>query len=301
MTESKEDIIKKVYENKVTGYGSVRDTYVQANKINPGIRYIDVKEYLDKQQHRQTQFQYKKFNSFVSPHPLFEIETDLIDLTSKAEENDGYRYCMVGIDNFTKYAWGVAIKTKKPPDVVKAMEELLNKIGIPKQLYSDQEGAFNNESFIRLMNKHKIKHIMVVGSAHTIERFNRTLKENIQTRLDAMGLDRDKWLSQLEPIINKYNNTEHRTIHMSPNQAKKEGNKLMVSFNLWNNAKRNRKYPDLKVGDEVRVVIKKDSKTKGYMPKWSTDKYKVTFIKDNDYMINDGKRKIYQRFEILRV
>ena len=206
------------------------------------------------------------------------------------------------VDNFTKYAWGVPIKNKKkPPDVVKAMEELVNKIGIPKQLYSDQEGAFNNESFIRLMNKHKIKHIMVVGSAHTIERFNRTLKENIQTRLDAMGLDRDKWVSQLEPIINKYNNTEHRTIQMTPNQAKKEGNKLMVSFNLWNNAKRNRKYPDLKVGDDVRVAIKKDSKTKGYMPKWSTKKYKIAFIKNNDYMINAGKRKVYVRHELLKV
>ena len=42
---------------------------------------------------------------------------------------------MVGIDNFTKYAWGVPIKTKKPLDVVKAMEELLNKIGAPEQLY----------------------------------------------------------------------------------------------------------------------------------------------------------------------
>ena len=57
------------------------------------------------------------------------------------------------------------------------------------------------------MNKRNIKHIMVVSGAHTIERFNRTLKENIQTRLDAMGLDRDNWVSQLEPIINKYNNT----------------------------------------------------------------------------------------------
>ena len=37
-----------------------------------------------------------------------------------------------------------------------------------------------------------------------------------------MGLDRDKWVSQLEPIINKYNNTEHRTIQMTPNQAKKK-------------------------------------------------------------------------------
>ena len=92
-----------------------------------------------------------------------------------------------------------------------------------------------------------------------------------------MGLDRDKWLSQLEPIINKYNNKEHRTIHMTPNQAKKEGNKLMVSFNLWNNAKKNRQYPDLKVGEEVRVTHKKDNNTKGYFPRWSKEVYKITF------------------------
>ena len=111
--------------------------------------YLNVKEYLSKQPHKQTQFKYSGNNSFVSPHPLFEIEVDLIDLTSKAHENNGYRYCMVGIDNFTKYAWGVPIKTKKPVDVVKAMEEILTKIGIPKQLYSDQEGSFSNVEFIR--------------------------------------------------------------------------------------------------------------------------------------------------------
>ena len=77
-TESKESIIKKVYENAASGYGFVRDTYQQANKINPGIRYVDVKEYFDKQQHRQTQFKYKRSNSFVSPHALFEIEIVLI-------------------------------------------------------------------------------------------------------------------------------------------------------------------------------------------------------------------------------
>ena len=69
-----------------TSYGSVRDTFLQAHKINPDIRYADVKDYLGKQQHRQTQFKYKGYNSFVSPHPLYEIEVDLIDLTSKAEE-----------------------------------------------------------------------------------------------------------------------------------------------------------------------------------------------------------------------
>ncbi len=91
MEESIEATIKNVYENPTSGYGSVNDTYKQANKINPSVRLADVKEYFGKLQHRQTQFQYKKHNSFVYPHPLSEIELDLVDSTSKAEENCGYR------------------------------------------------------------------------------------------------------------------------------------------------------------------------------------------------------------------
>ena len=298
----KEKIIKEVYEDKEKGYGSLRDTYQQAFKKDPSIRYEDVKKYLDKLSNRQTQFTYKGHNSFISPHPLFELEVDLIDLTKKATENDGYRYCMVAIDNFTKFAWGVAMKTKQPTDVINAFKEILEKIGVPKQMYSDQEGSFNNVGFIRLLNEHKIKHITTLAGAHTVERFNRTLKEKIQTRLDAMGLSRDKWLEQLKPIINKYNNTVHSTIDMTPNEAKKRGNKLMVSFNLLNKAKRNRKYPELSVGNNVRVMIKKEPGiTKGYMPKWSTQVYQVTFIKDDDYMVNDNKKKVYLRHELLKV
>jgi hypothetical protein len=153
------------------------------------------------------------------------------------------------------------------------------------------------------MNKNKIKHIMVVDGAHTIERFNRTFKESIQTRLDAMDLTRDKWFSQLEPIINKYNNTIHSTIKMSPNDATIHKNQLMVSFNIWDNVKRNRKYPDIEVGDEVRVMIKKDSKTKGYFPKWSVAKHTITSInKDGYYEISDTtKKNQYLRHELLKV
>ena len=290
-TESKESTIKKVYSNPITGYGSVRDTYQQANKINPGIRYVDVKEYLDKQQHRQTRFKYKGSNSFVSPHALFEIEADLIDMTKAAEQNNGYRYALVAIDNFTKFAYAVPMKSKQPHDVTTSFNEVLNKIGVPKQLYSDREGSFESKEFIRLLNQHNIKHIISNTGAHSIERFNRTLKHNTMLRLDAMNLDRFKWVDQLKPIIDKYNNTIHNTTEMTPNQAKKHGNQLMVSYNIWAKAKRNRQYPEISLGDDVRVKTIKDSKTKGYDPKFSKEVYQVTFIKDNSYLVNDGKKK----------
>ena len=62
---------------------------------------------------------------------------------------------------------------------------------------------------------------MVVDKARTVESFNRALKENIHRRLTEMGLDTDQWTSQLETFVNKYNNTEHSTIKMTPNQARK--------------------------------------------------------------------------------
>ena len=61
------------------------------------------------------------------------------------------------------------------------------------------------------------------------------------------------------------------------------------------------KYPKIYVEDDVRVKTIKNSKTKGYDPKWSKEVYKVTFINDNDYMVNDGQRNTYVRQELLNV
>ena len=135
-------------------------------------------------------------------------------------------------------------------------------------MYSEQEGAFNNVECIKLMNNRNIKHIMVVDGAHTIERFIRTSKEHTHTIVNAMGWDRDNWVSQLEPVLHKYNNSEHKSTHMSPNQTKKACNTCMVSFNVWHNAKRNRRHPDLQIGDEVRVMIKKDNTINDICKHW---------------------------------
>ena len=64
--------------------------------------------------------------------------------------------------------------------------------------------------------------------------------------------------------------------------------------------KNDRVYPDLAVGDDIRVMLTNDSKTKGYMAKWSKEIYKVQFIKDHEYLISNNKNKVYQRHELLK-
>ena len=295
------ELIRSVYENKETGYGSLRDTYLQANAKDPGIRYIDVKTFLDRYQHRQTQFRYRGSNSWVSPGRLFEIEVDLIDLTATAEQNDGFRYAIVGIDNFTKFAHAVPVKGKTPAVLVAAMEQLLEKIGVPKQLYSDYEGSFASPAWNRLMHAHGIKMVQTVGSANSVERLNRTLKGMLQTRLDAQGLGRFLWVQELAPILRKYNASPHGTIEMSPNEAVLPANALLVAFNLSKHAVKKRRYPDLDVGDRVRVLLGKDPKRKGYMPRWSTEAHRVIVKSDGGFLVDDGKRRVYQRHELLKV
>ena len=147
---------------------------------------------------------------------------------------------------------------QKPKCVIAAFHKIIKKIGkTPKQMYSDEEGAFYSTEFVRFLNERKIKHITSIAGAHTMERFNRTLKEKTQVRLDAMGLDRNKWVEQLKPILNKYDNTEHTTIKMSPNDAKKPQNEMTAKFNLELKAKKNRKYPALNKDSEVRIMMKK--------------------------------------------
>ena len=108
--------------------------------------------------------------------------------------------------------------------------------------------------------KKKIKHI-ITPFAQGVERFNRTLKNMTVLKSKALNKEEQfKWVDALQDTLNKYNNQEHSTIKMTPNEAKKRGNRDAVYFNMWERARRDRAYPELKVGDMVRTKIKKSWK-----------------------------------------
>ena len=54
-----------------------------------------------------------------------EWQMDLADMQSLKQYNDGYRYLLVCIDVFSKYAWIVPIKSKTRPDIVEAFKVIL--------------------------------------------------------------------------------------------------------------------------------------------------------------------------------
>jgi len=78
-----------------------------------------------------------------------------------------------------------------------------------------------------------------------------------------------------------YNNkNEHRTIEMTPAEARKEDKQLDVKLNLELKAKRDRRYPDLKIGDKVKIMLKYNKMKKEHDPLYSDTKYEIEKIEE---------------------
>ena len=146
--EEKDKVIRQIYYDADNGFGSIAETYKASKKVLNSITYDDVKDFLSRQRVRQFKG-YRGFNSYVAKEPLQEIQIDIADFTRSAEENNGIRYLFVAIDIFTKICHAVPIKDKQPKESIRAMKDVLEKIGIPKTIYHDNEGSWNSTVFIR--------------------------------------------------------------------------------------------------------------------------------------------------------
>ena len=69
----------------------------------------------------------------------------------------------------------------------------------------------------------------------------------------------------LDDIVDKYNNTVHRTVKMKPI-------KVMGDYYAeYNEDPSNRKDPKFKIGDNVRISKYKNIFAKGFTPNWSEE------------------------------
>ena len=256
-TKEKERVIRQVYYDVDTGYSSIQQTYKDSKQILNTITLQDVKDFLQKQSLRQTK-RYRNYNSYVADEPLQEFQVDLADYSKSAEHNDGYAYALCCIDIFTKYAYCIPLKTKQKKEVAEAFKEILNHMGICSTLMSDFEGSFVSTEFKAVLNIAKIKHVISSNPPPFIERWIGTFKHMIHMRLKGSGVDKG-WPQLIPSILKRYNTLPHSTTSVSPNDAKKKENELLVKFNIMNKAKFARKYPRLTVGSMVRKYKKPDT------------------------------------------
>ena len=112
----------------------------------------------------------------------------------------------------------------------------------------------------------------------------------------------------MRPSLNKYNNQIYSSTSTTPNRAHNLDNAVEVKTKLIMKEKNNRKYPNIREGDYVKVFDKGKGNyvsRKETRSQWSERKYKVILVgKDmmnNRYYKLDGLTKRYNRHDLLLV
>ena len=265
MAAARQAVIKQVYENPQIGFGSIADTLRQARRVDPTIRRSDVVAFMETVKTREDRPQ-RGYNSFVSTEPMHQLQVDLADMSVFA--SSPYRYLLVAIDTFTKKIAAVPLANKTAEATSRAWQQVVNSLGIPSYVYSDDGSEFKRE-FQQKLDYFDVDKVVTRGHAYFVERAIRTIKEALVRRIGAGIVPRNRWHQLLPDVLTQYHNRTHQGTGVTPNQAYEDPEKAETAAEVMAlQAKRNAPVrPLIKVGDRVRVRVK---------PRENRDSYRVT-------------------------
>ena len=193
-----------------------------------------------------------------------------MQLISKHNKKNKYLLCV--IDLYNKCAWVLPLKDKKGVSIVNSFQKILNSSNRkPNKTWVAQGSEFYNvfkkwlkDNDISLYSTHNKGKSVVAG------RFTKTLKSKTYKHMTAIS--KNVYFNVLNNIVDKYNNTYHRTIKMKPIDVKSD------SFAEYHE-KSNEKDPKFKINYHVGISKYKNIFAKGHTSNWSEEIFIVTKIK----------------------
>ena len=218
---------------------------------------------------------------------------DLVEMQPYAKYNNGVKYILMIIDVFSKYGWAIPLKTKTGIAVADALKKFFKKQSPPPaMLWSDKGKEFYNKHVAEELRKNNIKLYSTENEekASVVERWNRTIKTNMWKYFSANNTK--KYIDILDQLVDKYNNTYHRSIGCTPTVARQLSSYQHVFNNLYAKKVEARKQhaPKFQLGDQVRIFKKKKTFEKGFTPNWTEELFTISSVKNTKpptYTIQD--------------
>ena len=202
--------------------------------------------------------------------------------------NKGYKYLLTVIDVYSKYGWFVPLKTKTGKEVVQAFRKLFRN-GHPSRLWTDKGTEFYNRHWKGVLEANDVMLYSTENEEKSgiVERWNRTMKNIMWKYFTANSTQ--KYIDVLPSMVDKYNSTYHRSIKLTPSDARNPSNYQHVYTVLYGNV---RKYTSSKfhVGDKVCITRKKDTFEKGFTPNLTEELFTISNVKATNpttYTIKD--------------
>ena len=215
---------------------------------------------------------------------------DLLDIHRFSRQNKNFRFILVMLDIFSRFAWARPLKDKTGGEVSTAIQDIITSSGRkPDRIWSDKGTEFYNAAVGRLLERNNIKLYSTHNEpkASIAERFIRTLRGKIESSFIVR--QNTVWYDVLPELLREYNHSRHRSIGMSPEDALKPENYTKVSNNLYSKREKNDEKP-LRIGDKVRISVHKKLFEKGATANWSEEIFEITdvmHLKPTVYKIKD--------------
>ena len=186
------------------------------------------------------------------------------------------------------------MKKKDSSDVIEALKIMFKSSKeTPIIIMSDNDSTFlSDEVQTFLESKDVILQVNILGDHNALGIIDNMAKR-IKGILGKYMLRNkiDDWTSEIHKRINIYNKSPHMALlGLSPIEAEEENN---FTFIYQINAKKslkNKTVSDLNINDLVRINIK-GKFTKSSEPQFSDKFYKVTEIKGNNIILDNGETK----------
>jgi hypothetical protein len=230
-----------------------------------GIKKSDVRAWYDNQSINQV-FKKLNFKSNIPFNVHFpgRIACDLIDLSLNSKKNSGYKYILSCIDMMSRFAWAFPIKKKSPDEILIHIKKL------PLEILTVDAGREFMGSVKRYCKENNIK-IYVAnprdntkGRTALVEGFNLSLQRILFKVMKASTKSEDarqrlRWVDHLDSVVANYNDD------------KEFGRQFAEDKPIIDN---------LKIGDKVRILKKRDIYHKGVRNSdWSDEVYTI-FVRD---------------------
>ena len=193
---------------------------------------------------------------------------DILDLKDYGPENNrGYRYILVVIDNFSRFGWTLPLKVKNAQTIKDSFKNvLISSKRKPNIIETDRGKEFYNIIFQDFLIKNNIKFYSRNSSFGSVfaEKFNRTIRDLLKRPVFEKG--ESNWIDVLPTIAKQYNNRIHSSTKLTPIQASLKTNEGFVYKNLLD--KRKKRKPKFQLSDLVRTADLKKTFSKGDTTNW---------------------------------
>ena len=211
----------------------------------------------------------------------------------------GFKYIINVIAVFSKFVWSFPIKDKTGETITNTFQSIVKTSKRkPKKSWVDNGSEFYNNVFKKWLVENEIEMYSTFneGKAVVIERFNRTLKNNMYKYFTANNTY--KYVDVLPDLINEYNNHKHSTIKMTPTEASMKYNEKVIQNDAYSIHDKTICKSKFMVGDRVRIIkYKRTLLDKGYTPNWSEEVFVIVGIQHTNpttYIIKDYNNEIIE-------